>query len=242
MTREVVGSMSDWSGVLKDELRQINDGSLTLEQLIAVTEHRNPFEDLASRIKTQIKRQKICCKKYLPKEMLCGLDLDFDKVKIQNYNLGFDRLLIIPRGFTSNPGFDACVRQFPAWRYADDLDKAVPHDDRNARNDSYAVWFRDRQEADEELKNLSANRLAEQGILGITLPERLWYEMVYWDETGEHLDIFNWTLCSGSRDSDGSVPYVSRCRGRLRVCWDYPDARRGSLRARAAVSCLPKAD
>ena len=242
MAREVVGSMSDWSGVLKDELRQINDGSLTLKQLTAVTEHRNPFEDLASRIKTQIKRQRICCKKYFPKEVLCGLDLDFDKVKIQNYNSGLDRLLIIPRGFTSNLGFDACARQFPAWRYADDLDKAVPRNDRNACNDSYAVWFRDRQEADEELKNLSANQLVEQGILGITLPERLWYEIVYWDETGEHLDISNWTLCSGSRDVDGAVPGVSWSVGKLGVAWHYADYHYGHLRARAAVPCLPKAD
>lgn len=42
--RQVVGSMSDWSGVLKDFFRQISDGSLTLEHIIDVNEHRNPFE------------------------------------------------------------------------------------------------------------------------------------------------------------------------------------------------------
>ena len=42
--KQVVGSMSDWSGVLKDFFRQIGDGSLTLEQVTATVEHRNPFE------------------------------------------------------------------------------------------------------------------------------------------------------------------------------------------------------
>ena len=43
MKKEVVGSMSDWSGVLKDLFRQFDDGSLTLEQMKAVAEHRSPF-------------------------------------------------------------------------------------------------------------------------------------------------------------------------------------------------------
>ena len=44
MAKQVVGSMSDWSGVLKDFFRQIDNGSHTLETLRAFNEHRNPFE------------------------------------------------------------------------------------------------------------------------------------------------------------------------------------------------------
>jgi len=39
---------------------------------------------------------------------------------------------------------------------------------------------RDRQEADEENKNLSANQLKEQQFQGMTLMERLLYELIYW--------------------------------------------------------------
>ena len=43
MGNPVVGSMSEWAGVLKDFFRQIEDGSKTLEQVIAFNENRNPF-------------------------------------------------------------------------------------------------------------------------------------------------------------------------------------------------------
>jgi len=36
--REVVGSMSDWAGVLKDFFRQIGDGSKTFKQVVAFNE------------------------------------------------------------------------------------------------------------------------------------------------------------------------------------------------------------
>ncbi|MEK9174573.1 MAG: hypothetical protein AAB725_01225, partial [Patescibacteria group bacterium] len=40
MARTPVGGMSEWSGVLKDFFRQIDDGSITLEMVRALTEHR----------------------------------------------------------------------------------------------------------------------------------------------------------------------------------------------------------
>jgi len=42
---KVVGSMSDWSGLLKDFFRQVHDGSITLEMLKAFNEHHNPFAE-----------------------------------------------------------------------------------------------------------------------------------------------------------------------------------------------------
>jgi hypothetical protein len=39
----MVGDMSDWSGMLKDLFRQIQDGSKTKEMLQAFLENRNPF-------------------------------------------------------------------------------------------------------------------------------------------------------------------------------------------------------
>jgi len=40
---KVVGSMSEWSGLLKDFFRQIDDGSVTREMLKEFNEHRNSF-------------------------------------------------------------------------------------------------------------------------------------------------------------------------------------------------------
>ncbi len=42
--RQVVGSMSKWSGVLKDFFRQIADGSINLNQVQAFLEHRKELE------------------------------------------------------------------------------------------------------------------------------------------------------------------------------------------------------
>ena len=43
--KEVVGSMSEWSGVLKDFFRQIADGSKTLRQVQLFLENKNPFRE-----------------------------------------------------------------------------------------------------------------------------------------------------------------------------------------------------
>lgn len=167
-----------------------------------------------------------------------GFSINPDEIVVPVYKPGFDRLLVIPQGLTINQAYDLCAKQFSCWRYTGDLDAAVVQNDRDPKNGSYAIWVRDRVEADEELKNLSANQLKERNVQSITLLERLVYELKYYLKTKKHLDIQNWTLCSGSRNVDGYVPY---CRWhsdyvKLSVCWCDPDDRRGSLRSRAAVS------
>lgn len=170
----------------------------------------------------------------LYKEM--GIDLDISGVKIPERKSDFDRLIVVAEGQTPNCAYEECAKRFPCWKYAGDLDKAVSTNDRDPKNGTYAVWVRDRVEADEELKSKSADDLTEAGIKGITLTERLLYELKYFTETGKHLDLKNWTLCSGSRGSDGHVPSV-RWRGdRLRVYWDGPATRYSSLRSREAVT------
>lgn len=154
----------------------------------------------------------------------------------------FTRLIIVAQGITINQIYDVCAASFPCQRYRDDLDKWVYKNDRNPKKGNYAVWFRDRQEADEELADFSADQLAEKNILGITLLERLVYEYKYFKETGEHLDILNWTLCSGSRGGGGPVPGVGWRGGKFKVDWAYSCGHARGLRSRVAVPCLPKAD
>ena len=93
-------------------------------------------------------------------------------------------------------------------------------------------------EADESNKNLSANQLAKRNHKGITLLERLLLEMGYFLATGKHLDEKNVTLCTGSRDSVGGVPYVywNSDDRKVYVRWYHPGDSDGGLRSRSAVS------
>jgi hypothetical protein len=165
-----------------------------------------------------------------------GLTADFSKVSIPSQLEGFTRLIIVAQGVTLNMIMAACKKHFPTWQYADDLDKSITKNDRTATNGAYAVWFRDRIEADEEMANKSANDLVQAGVNAITLLERILMELEYFGRTGQHLDIQNWSLCAGSRNSDGDVP---SCRWRddgFYVSWRNVDYRSPSLRARVAVS------
>jgi hypothetical protein len=129
--------------------------------------------------------------------------------------VGFDRLLVIARGTTIDAEFERCRRLFLCRSYVDgSLDVAVCGNDRDARRTAYAVWVRDRIEADEEWRGRSADDLVKAQVAGITLLERLVYERKYFDETGLHLDHVAVTLCSGSRGAHARVP---------RVDWDDHD-------------------
>ncbi len=168
-----------------------------------------------------------------------GLMLDFSGLRIPEKRDGFNRLIIVAEGMTPNRLYDKCAELFPGWKYADNLDQITS--DRKADHD-YAIWVRDRQEADEELKNKSANTLEKEGVSSATLEERLLYELKFFIETrgktgeGKHLDVSNWTLCAGSRYPGGGVPFVSWGGDGVRVGWCGPGDRHDDLRARVAVS------
>ena len=168
-----------------------------------------------------------------------GIVLDISSIMIPAHQPGFDRLIVVAKGLTPNQVYGILVKQFDCWRYTDNLDKAIAKNDRSPAKGGYTIWVRDRVEADEELKNLSADQLKEQKILGITLLERLLYELKYWDETGEHLDVQNWTLCSGSRYAGVGVPSVYCFDSSLRVLWYYSRSHVDNLRSRAVVPNQP---
>lgn len=166
-----------------------------------------------------------------------GVELDLSKLTMPAHRDGFDRLPVIAEGLSIERVYNACKKHFACWKYTDrTLDEAVPTNDRNPANGSYAVWIRERVEADEELANKSANDLASMQITGITLLERLIFELKYWKETGNHLDIQNVTLCAGSRNSGGDVPRVYWDGGKLNVDWYHVDRRHGRLRSRQVVA------
>lgn len=111
---------------------------------------------------------------------------------------------------TSQYIYDCCRERFNCWKcYDESLDNVVTiNKDRDPRASAHVDWFRDRKEADKELKNLSAIKLEEMKIPGISLLKREVMEYEYFDRTDGHLDIDNVTLCSGSRCVDGHVPRV----------------------------------
>ena len=169
---------------------------------------------------------------------LFGLEIDLSGLSVPGRKKGFDRLIVVAQGMTPQRLYDKCAEFFPCWKWVNqNLDECV-QSERTAKDGTYAVWFRDVVEADEDLKNLSANDLKTKGIPGITLEERLLYELKYFKETGGHLDIENITLCSGSRCSDGDVPEVGwvPVGRRLSVVWCHPVDSDPGRRSRRAVS------
>src|SRR3989344_5361406 len=162
-----------------------------------------------------------------------GIKPDFSGLMIPPRPEGFDFLIVVLKGITSNQIVTA-IRQARIYvsLYTEDLDSIKS--DRDSTQ-TYAIWVRNRQEADEELKNLSVNKIQEMGLKTETLPERLLHGFKFWDESHIHLDVRNITLCAGSRDSYGNVPVVNWDVSKVRVCWYFPADASVFLRARSAV-------
>src|SRR3989344_7017418 len=98
--------------------------------------------------------------------------LNLADLEVPDRKSGFDRLIVIAQGLTLNGVYDECAKRFMCRRYTKDLDESVSVNDR-VPDKTYAVWCRDRAEADEELKNLSADALKAKGIPCLTLLERM---------------------------------------------------------------------
>ena len=165
-----------------------------------------------------------------------GLKVDLASVVIPEKKSDFGWVVIVAKGLTLNQVWAKCKEKFAVHSYfGNNLDEIVLVNDRTTET-AYAKRFRNRVEADEELKNISANQLAKRNIQSITLLERLLLELWYsWKTGGQHLDIQNVTLCAGSRYSDGCIPDVYWDNDELKVYYYDPDNHDDDLRARAAV-------
>lgn len=170
--------------------------------------------------------------------------LDVENICVPARQEGFDRLIVVAKGFTLNQIYAVMAKHFDCWQYTGDLDKAVPHNARDANRDgSYGVWLRDCQEADEVNKDRSAydrwgtrQPIFKPEMPEITLAERMLYEIKFWDETGDHLDMDNLTICTGSRDAVGFALCMRCYSGEVKVFYVDPDNHYPEWRARSAVS------
>lgn len=129
-----------------------------------------------------------------------------------------------------------CRDKFEVWSWSndEDLDKDFPKPKKTTTR-----YFLKNIEADRDLASKSAQDLEKEGIEGITLRERILMELSYFKETGKHLDIDNWTLCSGSRGSVGEVPDARWYGGKFFVYWYDPSHRYPYLRSRRAFETVP---
>jgi hypothetical protein len=220
------GSPSKLLGLLADQMHKLQHGVITVHELELFLQRKNPFA--ISDVQSEWQE---FYRKYF------RLEVNFSDVQIPEDIGGFERIIFIPKGLKLNDVLKAIRRQFPAWSYTDDLDKDVIENFRQS-NCNYDIRIRERVEADEELKNLSANTLYEQATNCMTLLERLVLELKYFSETNKHMDVNNVTICAGSRSRGGRVPDVcwQANSGTLRIRWCYPGYADGSLRARQAVS------
>ncbi len=210
-------------------------------EIVEVTEKFIP------RIEVLSERPKPCAKRSADdqvadfREMYRGLRWTWTEsgLIIPQYQGGFDRLLVFADPtLTNNKEFDVCQASFPSWRYKEDLNSAVPadKDQRHSSRGPYAIWVRDSEDLDRDLIGLSADTILERGLKTLTLLERQLYELVYFRETGQHLDKRTWTLCSGSRDSGGDVPYAGWGYDEFEVRWYNPGCGSPLVGARQAVS------
>ena len=168
-----------------------------------------------------------------------GLKKDLRSLRIPEKVGGFNWLLVMAKELSLQSIWEK-VQNRMKTNLAFDLSTVTS--DRKLGQSDYAILVRDRIEADEELKNISANDIKSKGFNTLTLEERLLLELFYHWKTGNHLDISNWTLCAASRcvDSDGSVGvpcvYWDPIYDKLFVYWSHPSFADGNLRARQAVS------
>lgn len=145
-----------------------------------------------------------------------NLDVDFSNIIIPSfYDPNKHFAIIVAKCLTPNRIVTAMHQFFDVYiNCSEDLNGEFSVNDRVA-DDNYVVIF-NRVDFEENLRNLSAKELTEKNIKGITLIERMLLEIMYYSQTGKHLDVGDevGTLCSGSRNSRGLVPCIHWLPGR----------------------------
>ena len=202
----MIGNMSACAGMMKEFWRQVGDGSITKQMFVDFLQHKNPFAI------TDIRQEwQEFYRKYF------RMDVDFSDIQIHEDYADFVRRILIPKGLTLNQVIKAIHKHFNISFGGYDINKIGNHGINesavcNIRSTklNYDIYIRGLVEADEKFKDISANQLKERGVNCITLLERLIYELKYWDETGQHLDLHTLTICAGS-SLDGFVPNVGWC-------------------------------
>jgi hypothetical protein len=193
------------AGLLQTMMGQVSNGTRTLAQLRLFTEGQNPF---SSRMDI-IDEWGTFYSKYF------GIDVDFSQVAVPVVNEGGYRLIInaVP---SYNLAIDRIRRCFEVWLRPgfEDLDRMMLPDIRRVDKGPYAILFRpDSHKSKGSIFQDSGFQGDDKGSAGVTLMERLIFELKHWSETGRHPEDYGsepagWSKCSGSRFKDGAVPHI----------------------------------
>ncbi len=169
-----------------------------------------------------------------------GLTVDFSDVPIPKDPGGYTwPICVPPRSILGDEmALSGGKQQYKITRrYYPNMDTAIDHTfGRDALDESYIVRVRPFDEADEEMKNLSARTIQKQNINTLTFRERtLLQRFLLWKEK-RILDKKTITLCAGSRFSVGDVPSSYWSGDGVDVDWCHLVNAVDNLRARRAVS------
>ena len=234
MKKKIVGEVpGNVLGMLADLNLKLQHGIRTPEQLDKFNKGKNPFEGLDySFILNE-------WEKYFYK--IHQLKVDFSGATIPEADDdNFPWFVCVPEKFSTERAYSGEKQLYSRCKWTnkaldDVLDLSFGRD---SWRDPYIVRFHANWEADELLKNFSADIIAEKQINTSTLKEILLLgDFLYWKHK-KHLDVQNITLVSGSRYSDGSVPlvYWDSYDGELYVYGYGPGNADSLLRAREVVS------
>ncbi|PKM91614.1 hypothetical protein CVU82_00155 [Candidatus Falkowbacteria bacterium HGW-Falkowbacteria-1] len=225
-------------------LKALEDQGLSLEEMALLRSDKVLVKEVVNLIKTKLQIDSVdaiflAVWQKIYREWF-DVDVDISGLQVpENYNPEKHFLVLVAKGITMNTVIAAMRKRFNVHLYTENLDVSVTKNDRTLENGTYIVLFNRNIEVDEEFKNMSADDLAKKGHKGITLFERLLLEVLYYNETKEHLDVESLTLCSGSRHfDDRHVPRVGWGFGYegLRVYGYDPGHSRNCLRPRSVVS------
>lgn len=162
-----------------------------------------------------------------------NLDKSFADLRVPSQREGFDKLLVVAKEVSLDKLMETMKRLMPVELHIPGLSDIVS--DRSSDWD-YAIWIKNSCEVSEEYANLSFNDFKKLGVPGITVLERLLYEMDFFLDTRRHLDAQQRTLCSGSRRFDNGFSItVYWILGRLRIRWCDVDYRDENLRTRSVI-------
>ncbi|MDO8582567.1 MAG: hypothetical protein Q7R63_01050 [bacterium] len=225
--QSAVGAEDNALGLLEDVVRKLRtDTSGKYRQAIAgaLKDSTNTRRILAKHLREPIYKDELERWKDRWRQSFSGL-------WVPEYREGFDRLIVIPRGIWND---SACALYSQAGIPLS-FDKRIVDASSNDRKTdrAYAVWVRKRREADEENAKKSFQDLVR--VSGISLLERLVFGWDWFLEFSDHPDQESWTLCTGSRCSNGDVPGMCSRGVGIAVHWDEVDTADAGLRMREVV-------
>lgn len=230
MKRKTIGEVpGNVLGMMADLCHKLQYGNRTPKQLDLFLKGENPFTTVEGDLTELIKTWERHLKRWY------GIKFPFSRVKIPEIKQDFNWIVPLPACLRENRIYEVLAKHFPCWKYTNDLDRAMVRDNFD-REKNLVIRIRDRQEADEEFKGLSAEDLDKKQTKTLNLRGRGIVEGWYFDLTDKHLDVENITLCAGSRDSVGHVPGADWYFGGFRVRWYSPQSAFPDIRARAVVS------